>query len=760
MDFLHPGLLAGAALFAVPLVIHLLNRQRYRRRRWAAMEFLLNAYKKQRRRLRTENLLLLLLRCLIPVVLALAIARPVLRNAPAIASLGGSAHHILVLDASYSMDLRPEGAPSPFQRMKTLCAKLLERLEGRPSQKVTIVLCGIRPRMPVRADMNLSRAKATIAALAGPEDSAADLTAGLLQVAEEVEQAPENDIRVYVLTDLQRRAFGEVTEEPEGGGRPPDHGAEPSLFEDTARDAFERISRRARVVLLDVGGQSSDTVAERADNIQIVDVRLGRAHAVARVPVPITVRVLNRTDRSRVVEVTLEIEGAAPTRKSLTVEAGAEAEVEMLVTFRKVGLSFVQASIEDDGLATDNERSLVVDVRERLRLLLVDGARTDDPTLRDSEPLRSVLDPTGGEGPPELTVFWPKVVDTTEFLLLREDLRRYDAIALCNVDRLTESAAEALTRAVESGVGLLVMLGDRTDVDRFNELLGMKEGLMPLRLIGTSGFQPGGSRHYLPAIARPDHAIFTDFASDPRLAAAFEFTPVYRYVDAEVTDSRRALVLAQVRDADLSPLLVASRYRDGKTLFLTSAISRRPDRWNRFEWLGIAIPLFHQAAYWLTLPANDPFNVPVGAPLTASLRHRPRDVAVLLPERAGQEKVLVAEEPRVLPGGRFALPAFRDTRYAGVYTVEAKLEADGQTQPEMLYFAVDPDPAEGDLVYLSHREAKERLGVEQVVRGLPAEAAAAADAGSSDLGLPLLYAALLLLLGEGAMARWVSRRRS
>ena len=44
MQFLNPGLVAGALLFAVPLVIHLLNRQRHKRRDWAAMEFLMRAY--------------------------------------------------------------------------------------------------------------------------------------------------------------------------------------------------------------------------------------------------------------------------------------------------------------------------------------------------------------------------------------------------------------------------------------------------------------------------------------------------------------------------------------------------------------------------------------------------------------------------------------------------------------------------------------------------------------------------------------------
>ncbi|MFN9703613.1 MAG: BatA domain-containing protein, partial [Planctomycetota bacterium] len=94
MTFLNPALALGALLFAVPLVIHLLNRQRHKRRPWAAMEFLLKAYQKQRNRLRNENLLLLLLRCLVPIALALAVARPVLEQAAALLGSGGVVHHV------------------------------------------------------------------------------------------------------------------------------------------------------------------------------------------------------------------------------------------------------------------------------------------------------------------------------------------------------------------------------------------------------------------------------------------------------------------------------------------------------------------------------------------------------------------------------------------------------------------------------------------------------------------------------------------
>ena len=68
-SFVNPGyLLAGAALVSLPIIIHLINRMRFKRIRWAAMEFLLKSQKRNRRRLIIEQLILLMLRCLMMVL--------------------------------------------------------------------------------------------------------------------------------------------------------------------------------------------------------------------------------------------------------------------------------------------------------------------------------------------------------------------------------------------------------------------------------------------------------------------------------------------------------------------------------------------------------------------------------------------------------------------------------------------------------------------------------------------------------------------
>src|SRR5205807_696211 len=74
--FLNPANMAiGGALISSPIIIHLINRMRYRRVRWAAMEFLLKSQKRNRRRLIIEQLILLALRILLILLAGLLLAR-------------------------------------------------------------------------------------------------------------------------------------------------------------------------------------------------------------------------------------------------------------------------------------------------------------------------------------------------------------------------------------------------------------------------------------------------------------------------------------------------------------------------------------------------------------------------------------------------------------------------------------------------------------------------------------------------------------
>ncbi|HBL47711.1 MAG TPA: hypothetical protein DDZ90_30435, partial [Planctomycetaceae bacterium] len=74
--FASPWLLMGLLAAGIPILIHLLHKRKFIETEWAAMKFLMAATRKYSRRVRFEQLLILLVRCLILLLLAVAFSRP------------------------------------------------------------------------------------------------------------------------------------------------------------------------------------------------------------------------------------------------------------------------------------------------------------------------------------------------------------------------------------------------------------------------------------------------------------------------------------------------------------------------------------------------------------------------------------------------------------------------------------------------------------------------------------------------------------
>src|SRR5579864_4080121 len=98
-DFLFPAsMVAGGVLVSSPIIIHLINRMRFKRIRWAAMEFLLKSQKRNRRRLIIEQMILLLLRILLVLLAAFLVARFLFAGTGT-----KGATHVVIVDDTLSM---------------------------------------------------------------------------------------------------------------------------------------------------------------------------------------------------------------------------------------------------------------------------------------------------------------------------------------------------------------------------------------------------------------------------------------------------------------------------------------------------------------------------------------------------------------------------------------------------------------------------------------------------------------------------------
>jgi hypothetical protein len=787
MSFLHPLLALGALLFAVPLIIHLLNRRKFRSVRWAAMEFLLQAYKRTRRRLRLENLILLLLRCAIPVFLALAVARPVLEDAGVLSGLDPSRHHVLLLDTSYSMGYQPPGGDSPFERAKRMGRSILAGIEKTGVQKISLLTSGIRTRTLVSGEINVERVRQVWNDISRPSDGGHDLLEGIQEAVKLADKSPE-PVKLYVLTDLQTRCLPEPLASPKPGSAapttppttPPGAPAAPA-GKDAVAEALLRLKElTGEALFLDChpGGET--------ENLQVSAFELEQRNATVRIGLDFLAKVANRSPARKLTEALFEVDGQVQRRERVEVDAGAEVQVRFSTSFVDEGFHSVTCRLQADGLAADDERHLSVSVRKRVRILLVDGSEERDPQLRETFLIRNLLDPSHGEGDSFLTLFQPTEIDRLTWSREREDLSEYDLVLLCNLDRVSEGDGRRLGSYVRGGGALMVVVGDQVQPDTYNLHLYRLDGTgpLPLRLRTVTGNDFGSANWFSAEILKPDHPVLRDFGENKDLRTLFEAWPIYRYFTTELPAAAPAaagrapaaptapadpsqladlrhdpVVLARVRDEAGSPLLVTRLVGLGKSLLFTSSLNSRPNKWNLFEKPYFSIPLLHQSVLWLTMPETDPYNILVGRPLVAVSRLLPRDVSVVLPVSAGGSKRAVAGDARQIEEGRFVLPPFLDTERSGIYRLESEVERLGVAGKEPFLFAVNVDPEEGVLTYLPGEQLKLRLPGAQVTSELPTDIVLSKDRNRGEVGPQALYLVLLFLVGEALMAAWVGRRR-
>ena len=129
LGFANAPLLYALAAAGVPVVIHLLNRRKYREVPWAAMRFLLAAIRKNRRRLRIEQWLLLAIRTLVVLLVVSAMAKPFLESFGAVIA-GQRTHKVIVLDGSLCMGYR-SGESSRFDQAKAVATQIVKDSRGR-----------------------------------------------------------------------------------------------------------------------------------------------------------------------------------------------------------------------------------------------------------------------------------------------------------------------------------------------------------------------------------------------------------------------------------------------------------------------------------------------------------------------------------------------------------------------------------------------------------------------------------------------------
>ena len=489
-------MIAGALLVGSPIIIHLINRMRYKRVRWAAMEFLLKSQKRSRRKLIIEQMILLALRILMVLLVGLLLARFV--GCENSGSEGAQTYHVILIDDTLSTSdtiRNQEGqSKAALDEAKRVA---VEQIAGQAAQATSPQYCTVillsqagQPDAPPRSfgRLNPTTVEEVRSYLAPVKPSLrhVELTEGLKAAKVEFDKEKTMSPVLHVVGDFRGTDWSERNKEAYG-----------KAFE-------ELVAAGVKPHLIDCVSPErtpQHKTPNASDNLAIVDFAPDARIVPKNKEVEFTVRVHNYSNNAKkavflrtrvngqiredgsvaIPEIAPNGEAVAKINLGSGLQRGAEDEAEdgenagLPLRFNLVS---VHLEGETGGIEADNTRYTVVEVRDRVPILIVDN----NPGSRGTKEAESFFLQKLFTEPIKGYDVQLKSASDLETL----NLQPYSAVYLCDVPRLTDNARKNLEEYVKGGGGLAFFMGPSIKSDviaEYNEKLYRKgEGVFPVPL--------------------------------------------------------------------------------------------------------------------------------------------------------------------------------------------------------------------------------------------------------------------------------------
>jgi hypothetical protein len=438
MSFLAPALLAALAALAIPIYLHLVQRERKQVIPFPSLMFIKRVPYRSVRRHRVRHWLLLMLRAAALALVVVAFGRPFFVSETLATVAGAGAREVVILvDRSASLRYGAHWA-----RAQEAARAVVNGLA--PADRATLVFFDEEVEVAVRSSGD---GRAILGAIDRAAPSARATAFGpAIKVATSILEASELTSRAVVLvSDFQQLGWnrGEPLRLPDGVRLTPVSVAEPSTA-----------------------------------NVTIAGVSIDRDASSGRERLVVTARLSNRSDEAvSGREVSLEIGG----RTLETAQADIEARATTVVTFAAVAAPPTTARgivrVTPDALTEDNAFYFVASPATRLSVLVGEGLRPRaDASLYLSRALAVGRDPS----------FAVRVAPATGLAV--SDLDAVAVVVLNDAPVPTGAVGRALAAFVERGGGLLVVLGERAAwTEGSPDLLPARFGAPVDRLVGRGG---------------------------------------------------------------------------------------------------------------------------------------------------------------------------------------------------------------------------------------------------------------------------------
>ncbi|HEX6629960.1 MAG TPA: BatA domain-containing protein, partial [Gemmatimonadaceae bacterium] len=533
LGFLAPALLAGLAAILVPVVLHLLQRERHDVREFPSLMFLRQIPQETTKRRRLRHWLLLAARCLLLALLVAAFARPFLRGrAGAAVASRGAREVVVLLDRSYSM-----GLGDRWTRAQAAARDVIEGLAG--DDRATLVLFdqGAQALNEASGDRDALRG---LVERARPGAGATRYGPALRMAQGVLEETDRARREVVIVSDFQQAGWDGVPDvrlPPGTALRRVDLSASPAP--------------NAAVLGVDVARAAGDLAGAAGDTV-VLTARVRNFAAQ-----PITAR-----------GITLELNGRTLQTRSVDLPAGGVTPVVFDAVALPPGDARGVVRLAADALPPDDVHSFVVGRAQLRRVLLLEPTGAPEATsLYLRRALSLAHDPSYA------------IVARTPQSLRAADLDDAALVVLNDVPPPDGDAGRRLAAFVRGGGGVLAILGDRGADAGWG---GPLAELAPLDLGGVRDRRGAGT-----AVGYVDrlHPVFAPFHGGGDFAAVRVFR------SRDVAPPPGATVLARYGDG--APALLDVPAGQGRVLLWTSALD---NRWSDLPVQPVFLPLVHELA--------------------------------------------------------------------------------------------------------------------------------------------------------------------
>jgi hypothetical protein len=409
MSFLTPLFLLGLAGLAVPVIIHLIQRERKHVVEFPSLMFLRRIPYQSVRRRHVRHWPLLLLRLAALALIVLAFARPFFRRPDVAAAAAGGAREVVVLvDRSYSMAYGDRWA-------RAVDAARNAATSLGPADRASIVFFSTGAQVALRSTGDRERLMAAIAT--GKASAGATRYGPALKLAGSIlSESPLPRREAILISDFQKSGW-----QGADGVRLPDG---------------------AVVTPVPIG--SGETA-----NVAVTPVSLQRSAFSGQERIAVTAGVINRGARPvGGLDVTLEVAGRAQQTQRVNVDANGSASITFTPFTPEGRDTRGTVRIATDALVYDNAFHFVVEPKRPLKLIIAERGGSAGTSLYLSRALSLADAP-----PVDVSV---RAVES----LSSDDLSS-SAVVVLNDVPVSTPLADRLARFVERGGGLFVVLGGR-----------------------------------------------------------------------------------------------------------------------------------------------------------------------------------------------------------------------------------------------------------------------------------------------------------